>query len=201
MYDSGAFIYPEVTYSGSLTIWYWDSFYGGAYTSTGYFSPTTAQANTNQSNWPIPDWEGTSHIANPSQHSIFLARLFKNPPVIFNGRIVMETTGVGSSDFCWHPGSAVQPYVAVTGGQWNIITLTGNPNYWDGPDEIGWDIDEITYYRAGAFVPCATIVVQDMWINVPNGWTKYYTGDLMMMIAPFDLKNDRHGVSSGFFPW
>jgi hypothetical protein len=113
--------------------------------------------------------------------------------VSFEGLSVSETTGTGSTDYCWFSGGPA-PYDYVTGGLWTV----GSGNVCDPTDNMGWGSSDISYYRnnpSPPAAPCLTHIVQNM--SVVQGPTGQYTQNVVeYVIGPTTLTNTRGNHSS-----
>jgi hypothetical protein len=110
----------------------------------------------------------------------------------FNGRTVTEHNAGGGWDSCWFPGSIIDPFEWITGGDWSV----DYNNSW-GPDYVGWEPGAVNFYRGQARAPCGTEYLQQMVISVP-GTTRtfsYITNLLRMGFTATTVSSERAGVS------
>jgi len=168
------------------------------YGPVGVSSSTQVQPPPPPPQWPIPSGEDITFLGWQGDGGISMWYQFLQPSnVNFAGRTVKEFSGTGT-DSCWFEGSALQPFTALTGGEWPV---EGAENGW-GPDYLSWAQEDIDYYRAQGKAPCSTTIPQSMRINVPGeGYVEYLNHDLIFTIGVTSITYQRGNAEPASKTW
>ena len=110
--------------------------------------------------------------------------------ISFAGRSVTERdSGGGGPDTCWFQGSQVAKWETI---DINTGTVDSQNQY---GDQVGWDPNNVLYYRAQGRAPCGTTLQQSMslYCGISLQFFKYNT--LQASFTATQVTNVRDGIS------
>ena len=175
--DSGTgYEYAQVAFY----VWYGDGTYDAQATHWAWWGPAGYTDATTTADQPLPTGEQQTKAG---WNGYWTWSLTLTGASDWSGQWVQETDpGGGGPDTCYQAGDDahdVHQFVAVSGSSWDIVS----GNAYDPCDDIGYDPDPITYYRAHSRTPCGTSFGQLMQIDPGHGLQTYATNSISVTLG------------------